>query len=280
MRRAFSLVLLTLAGMGCHRRPGDTPKATARVSGTTPEPKGAPSPTSALAPLVGSWLETLPLDDKGLAYVTPPVGAREPRPLIVAIHGAGDRPEWACGGWRLAASEYAFVVCPRGLPMGADRFAWDQPKTIATSVAASIAAVRAHFGAYVADGPVIYAAFSQGATLAERALLDEARAYPRVALAEGGYALLQDGRFLRRLKDHGTERALVVCGSPACFTTARRAESALKRAGLEARVAGDAVAGHNLNQRMQVALRAAWPAFVDGLPNWVGFPRYLEARAH
>ena len=33
----------------------------------------------------------------------------------------------------------------------------------------------------------------------------------------------------------------------------------LERAGLEVLVVGDPAAGHNLNERMQVALRKAWP---------------------
>lgn len=279
--RIGELVAIIAALAAC-RASNAASKEASRAAPSESSP-AKPSPetdsSSGLPPLQASWLESLPLDGAGLAYVTPPVGARESRPLMVAVHGAGDRPEWACGGWRLAASEYAFVVCPRGLPMGSDRFAWDQPKTIQKAVERSVAAARVRFGRYIASGPTIYVGFSQGATLAERALLDDDAAYARVALAEGGYALLRDAAFLRRLKAHGTERALLVCGSAACFTTARGAEAALRRAGLDPQIAGDPAAGHNLNERMQVALRAAWPAFVQGLPNWSSFPGYFAARA-
>ncbi|HET9953528.1 MAG TPA: hypothetical protein VFQ61_03440 [Polyangiaceae bacterium] len=232
-----------------------------------------------LAPLRDvSWLEPLPLEGGELAYVTPALGAREPRPLMVGVHGAGDRPEWACGGWRLAASEYAFVVCPRGLPMGSQRFAWDAPRTIAERVRLAIQAVKQRYGTHVAEGPTLYVGFSQGATLAEAALLAEPGRFPNVALAEGGYNLLRDAGFLDRLHGQGTSRLLGICGSNACFATLRSAASHVSRAGIEFQVAGDPLSGHNLNQRMQDALQQAWPNFVRGLPNWAGFPAYLERR--
>jgi predicted esterase len=219
------------------------------------------------------WLEELP---GSAGYVAPPVGAREPRPLIVAVHGAGDRADWACGGWRLAASGYAFVVCPSGLPMGSERFGWDRGRTIHERVSLALEAVHARYARYIAKGPTLYAGFSQGATLAEPALLAEPSRFGLVALAEGGYALLQNPGFSKRLHEAGTERLLVVCGTPACFQTARRALPGIERQGLRAAIAGDPLAGHNLNQRMQDALHAAWPAFVRGLPNWEG---YEAARA-
>ncbi|MFZ5890688.1 MAG: hypothetical protein ACOY0T_06520 [Myxococcota bacterium] len=234
---------------------------------------------SSLPPLSGvGWIEKLTLDNGQLAFVTPPVGTREPRPVVVAVHGAGDRPDWACGGWRLAASEYAFVVCPQGLPMDAQRFAWDQSKTIADRVKSALAATRTRFGPYVAEGAPLYVGFSQGATLADAALLAEPQRFPAVALAEGGYNLMRDTRFLARLAAQGTRRVLIVCGSAGCFGTARHAVGAFGKYGIEALTGGDPKSGHNLNQPMQVALQEVWPTFVEGLPNWRGFRAHWEAR--
>jgi predicted esterase len=236
--------------------------------------------SNALPPLRDvSWVEPLPLKDGNLAYIMPPIGAREPRPLMVAVHGAGDRPDWACGGWRLGANEYPFVVCPQGLKFDSQRFAWDSPSTIARRVQAAIDAARARFGPYIADGPIIYAGFSQGATMAGATLLEQPNRFPVVALAEGGYNLLRDPTFLAKLRAAGTTRLMIVCGSPACFVTARSVQSGLGRVGIEAFTAGDPLSGHNLNQRMQTALRGALPQLTAGLPNWGGYPRYLAARA-
>jgi predicted esterase len=272
---------------GCHGTPGAAPDVTFQTDSARASVESglaasstltAPSPAS-LAPLQNiGWLERLALADGGSAYVTPPVGAREPRPLIVAVHGAGDRPEWACGGWRLAASDYPFVVCPQGVKMDALRFAWDAPHTIEQRVEGALDAVRARFGPYVATGPVIYVGFSQGATMAGPTLLEGREHFPVVMLAEGGYDLMRDRMFLRRLRTNGTSRLMIVCGGAACFRTSKDVQSIASREGLEVLSAGDPLSGHNLNQRMQDALRAAWPSLVAGLPNWATFADYLAAR--
>ncbi|MGC4093334.1 MAG: hypothetical protein QM756_36670 [Polyangiaceae bacterium] len=277
---ALSALWAALGGAACRSR-SPAQRVAPPTAGLAAPASAAPSrtaPSSALEPLSGNWLEPLPLDDAGLAYVTPPLGAREPRPLMVAVHGAGDRPEWACGGWRLAANGYAFVVCPRGLPMDAQRFGWDNGAGIARRVAQAISAVKARYGPYIASGPTLYLGFSQGATLARSVLLAEPGRFPAVALAEGGYDLVRDANFLTQLRERGTTRALIVCGSAACFTTAHAVIPALARVGIEASAVGNPLSGHNLNQRMQTALQAAWPSFVRGLPNWNGFAEHIAAR--
>src|SRR5687768_13700772 len=55
----------------------------------------APTPKAALAALRAEWLITMPVEGFRDARVTVPQGATEPRPVVVALHGAGDRPEWA-----------------------------------------------------------------------------------------------------------------------------------------------------------------------------------------
>jgi len=223
--------------------------------------------------LVGvAWIEHLDLPDGHEAFVTPPIGAREPRPLIVAVHGAFDRAEWACGGWRMVASEYAFVVCPQGLKMDAMRFGWDGAQTIRRRVAAAVAAARTRFGEYIADGPTLYVGFSQGATLSSPTLLDPAQPFPLVVLAEGGYDIIQSDDTLRRLKQRGVERVLLACGTPACFGTMKAALPRFERVGIDVTIGGDPASGHNLNGEMQAGLRRVWPGFVAGLPNWRGFP--------
>lgn len=278
MRHALSVVILALNCRAAHDETSAPPASTPRRGEpalTPTAPTSAPPATPAapaLPPLANlDWIEKLELADGDTAYVTPPLGATEPRPLIVAVHGAGDRPEWACGGWRLAAQGYAFVVCPQGVKMDAQRFAWDGETTIARRVEAALAAVRARFGAYLAEGPPLYAGFSQGATLASAALLERPSRFPVVLLAEGAYQLIRDDTFLRRLQKNGTRRVALVCGSPACFRTAEAAAPRLRRHALEPLLAGDPRSGHNLNQLMQDALHQAWPSFVADLPGWQGY---------
>jgi predicted esterase len=212
----------------------------------------------ALAPLQSAWLERLGEGDASVV-VTPPVGATEPRPLVLGIHGAGDRPEWSCGGWRLASQVSVFVACPRGSPHGGDRFAWVSARQLAERVEAAASMTRARFAPYVESGPMIFAGFSQGATLAEPLLRKQAARFPIAILAEGGYQTANSKAFAQAYRAGGGRRVVLVCGTPACFRSARSAMKVLTNAGLETLVVGDEKAGHNLNQRMQQALQAAWP---------------------
>jgi len=274
--RAAVLGLMAVGLVGC-RQPPKSERQT-RVSAQSPAPAAPPAssapPASGLPPLFGvAWIEHLELDGGHEAYVCPPIGTREPRPLIVAVHGAGDRAEWSCGGWRVVAGEYAFVVCPQGMKMDAMRFGWDSAETIRRRVASAIVAVRARFGPYIADGPTLYVGFSQGATLAGPTLLDPAQSFPFIALAEGGYGLLRDRAFLGKLKARGVESVLLACGTPACFASMHAAEPNLSSAGIQALIGGDPASGHNLNREMQAGLQKVWPDFVAGLPNWRGFSK-------
>jgi predicted esterase len=171
----------------------------------------------------------------------------------------------------MVAGEYAFVVCPQGLKMDSTRFAWDSAETIRRRVASAIVAARARFAEYIAEGPTLYVGFSQGATLAGPTLLDPAQSFPFIALAEGGYGLVQNRAFLAKLKARGVESVLLACGTPACFSTMREAGRNLTAAGIQALIGGDATSGHNLNGYMQAGLQKVWPDFVRGLPNWRGY---------
>ena len=278
-----ALILTAALGVLSCQRPPKSNEHTP-VGAQPPAPSSAPLPSallpsaplpSGLPPLSGvAWIEHIDLDDGHEGYVCPPIGAREPRPLIVAVHGAGDRAEWSCGGWRMVAGEYAFVVCPQGRKMDATRFAWDNAETIRRRVAAAIVAARARFGDYIADGPTLYVGFSQGATLAGPTLLDPAQSFPFIVLAEGGYGLVRDRAFLRKLKARGVEGVLLACGTPACFTSMRAAEPTLSAAGIQALIGGDPRSGHNLNGEMQAGLQKVWPELVAGLPNWRGYARH------
>lgn len=297
MLRLSSLLIAALTLAGCRQpanaeaTPPNGATASAATSAAAPAsvspaasataPAAAPAAASGtgaaraeLPPLFGvAWIEHLELEGGHEAYVCPPVGAREPRPLIVAVHGAGDRAEWACGGWRMVAGEYAFVVCPQGVKMDPTRYAWSSGETIRQRVASAVVAARARFGEYIAEGPTLYVGFSQGATLAGPTLLDPAQSFPFIALAEGGYDLLRNRAFLGKLRTRGVESVLLACGTPSCFASMRAIEPNLRAAGIQALIGGDAKSGHNLNGEMQAGLQKVWPDFVAGLPNWRGYKK-------
>jgi predicted esterase len=258
-----ALSLFSLAA--CRANPDVPAKRGASVELPAPAPLLHPpasrdpgGSTEALPALGGSWLVELKTAESPV-FIAPPLGATAPRPVLVGVHGAGDRPEWSCGGWRLASQASVFVVCPTGTAMGPDKFAWVSSAQLGERLEQAIDQTRQRFGTYFDAGPMIFAGFSQGATLAEPFLLKHAQRFPIAILAEGGYATAQRPSFARAYREAGGRRVVLVCGGPSCFISARSAQKVLERAGLEALVVGDPKAGHNLNERMQKALQAAWP---------------------
>lgn len=216
-----------------------------------------PAASASLPALRADWLEPLGSELDGV--IAPAVGATAARPVVVGVHGAGDRPEWSCGGWRMAAQLGSFVVCPRGVAMTAQTFGWSSSQQLAERVESAVARAGELYGAYIAAGPMIYAGFSQGATLAEPFLRKNAARFPIAILAEGGYQTASSAAFAHAFYKSGGRRLVLVCGSAPCFQRARLSRTVLERAGLEVLIVGDPLAGHNLNGRMQQALHSAWP---------------------
>lgn len=269
---ALGAPLIALAA--CRGAPDGKTTLQARATETSatqpPEPTNhpriqpSPAASAGLPPLRADWL--VPLGGEHEGVVAPVVGATAARPVVVAVHGAGDRPEWSCGGWRMAAQINSFVVCPRGVAMTAQTFGWASSQQLAERAEIALTQTRERFAAYVSGGPMIYAGFSQGATLAEPFLRANAARFPIAILAEGGYQTASSPAFARAFRDAGGRRVVLVCGSAGCFQRARSSKPVLERAGVEVLVVGDPLAGHNLNGRMQQALQSAWPEISAPLP--------------
>jgi predicted esterase len=274
-------VLAALCLASCHGAPeADALRPPAPTSTPAPPstPAAAPAPlhpsaestaasdTSRLTPLQGDWLIELKEEGATPVFVAPPLGATAPRPFVLGVHGAGDRPEWSCGGWRLASQASAFVVCPQGRPMNRDKLAWASATELSERAERAVALARRRYAPYLDDGPSIFAGFSQGATLAEPFLRKNAARFRIAILAEGGYAIAQSPTFAAAYRAGGGRRVVLVCGNPGCFATAKNAQRTLERAGLQVLVVGDPAAGHNLNERMQKSLQAAWTDIAAPLP--------------
>jgi predicted esterase len=291
-RHVLVLAGITLAA-GCRSRSTHAakgqPERSAKSSTAVSAAPSASARDSKFEPLRGDWLEPLDVEGGALAFVAPPLGATEPRPVMVAIHGGGDRPEWACGGWRLACNAYAFVVCPGGTPTGqsaaggdrtgtgSGRLAWASSRAIADGIEKSLASLRKRFGERVSAEPLVYAGFSLGATLARPVLVASGARYQAAIFAEGGYDDMGNAGFARTFRAGGGRSVLLVCGSTPCLVRARRSEPVLGAAGLWVKSVGDPLAGHNLNQRMQTALQSAWPEFAATLLGWETFRAVVGA---
>jgi predicted esterase len=266
VRTAF--IALVLACVACHpaRRHADPePPATPAVA----EPRTAVVDTG-LPPLTNApWLDRLDLEGGATAFVSVPLGAKEPRPIMVAAHGAGDRPEWACGAWRGVTQAYPFIICPRGTPTGDGRYYWSSTAELARVVDRAIVALRERFGAYVAPGPMLYAGFSAGAIYGAAFVRDRAADFPVILFAEGGYDQVADPRFAAQFKKNGGRRALLGCSTGAgCLGRFRQAAKVFERAGVRTRVNDAGFIGHNLRDEVVQSLRKDLPWLVSDAVGW------------
>ncbi|MBX3227007.1 MAG: hypothetical protein KIT84_41165 [Labilithrix sp.] len=241
----------------------------------------AESGTDAGAPLGGSWMEKLDLDGGGVAYVAPPLGSTEPRPVVVAVHGAFDHPGLMCSAWRVIVDTYAFVVCPAGSKGGKDTYVWPSSDAIDKATDAALAAVRAKYGARVKAGPAVYAAFSQGANMAAPVLgaANKGR-FARAALTEGGYRAFEDGGLARAFVKAGGKRVLYTCSQGGCTGSFAGSKAALVQAGAEVRVESPGAFGHSMVPEVRASLNRSLPWLVDGLSGWEGYAAAPKLASH
>jgi hypothetical protein len=135
------------------------------------------------------WLIDLPVPGFAKAALAVPLGANSPRPIVIALHGSADRPEWACAALRSIAGPAPFVLCPRGVPRPdfteADpRYTFGTIDDTASELRAALTELKRRFGAYVATGPVIFSGFELGADHAAWIAAQEPSFFSRLLLIE------------------------------------------------------------------------------------------------
>lgn len=271
----------SLAGLACARAPARETAArdaAATPSAETTSPAAATPPAPALAPLPGPWLSPLVVDE-GEAFVAVPVGAREPRPVIVGVHGAGDRADWACSEWWATTAGYAFVVCPKGVPSPWKGFSsWGSAEQIARRADGAVRALRARYGAHVASGPLVYGGWSQGGTLAAQVIASHPGVYTRALLLEVGHTPLDPRATVASLQRGGVERAILECTSMPCRAFGRDLDRAAKRAALPLQIVDVGLRGHVFDEPVFRALGPAFVALVEDDPRWAGLEAQVRAK--
>jgi len=275
MRRVLPYLWLCL--FGCR---GPTRAQTTDAGGAlSPEASGSPARLPALA---ASWIERLDAPS-GVVWVAPPVGSTEPRPIVVAVHGAMDDPGLMCSAWRLIADVYPFVVCPGGTPVRGTTHVWPSSDAVDRAVTAAVTAVRAKYGAYVADGPLVYTAFSQGANLAGPVLARRSAERPpfaRAVLTEGGYRVFETRAAASAFLAAGGERVLFTCSQGGCAAGFQGSRATLEAAGARARVSYAGPHGHSLPPAAREAIHAELPWLVEGLKEWETYATAPKLDAH
>lgn len=221
-----------------------------------------------LAPLVASsWLLELEVAGFGAARVAVPLGALSPRPLVVALHGDVDRPEWPCGSYHHAANRRALVLCPRGVSRaGGERFTLGSAMQTSQELRAALPALKARFGKHLAKGPAVLAALGPSVDHA----IDIARQEPNFF----AYLVLVDGSLERltppiaaRYAEAGGKRVLFICTIAGCDPDLARKALSLRSGGVDVRVHRVA-RGFGLDSETARALRKEWEWLVQGDPRW------------
>ena len=140
-----------------------------------------------LEPLVASsWLVDLDVPGFGAAKVAVPLGAVNPRPLVIALHGSADRPEWTCSAVRGLAGPTPFVLCPRGVARteSNERFTFESSEQTSKELRAGLTALKQRYGAYLASGPVQFVGLQIGADHAAAIARQEPTFFSRLLLIE------------------------------------------------------------------------------------------------
>lgn len=136
-----------------------------------------------------AWLVDLDVPGFGKAAVAVPLGASTPRAIVIALHGAADRPEWACSALRSIAGPAPFVLCPRGIertdfPASDPRYTFGTADATASELRAALKELKRRYGLYVAPGPVIFTGFELGADHVAWITSQEPAFFSRVLLIE------------------------------------------------------------------------------------------------
>lgn len=279
------LALLAWVTSACARV--DAPRSEPRSSTTSSS--AAPSLTlrSAEAPappeppaLEGAPLERLELAGGEHAFVALPVGARDKRVVVVGVHGAGDRPDWACTEWQAVTAGWAFVVCPVGSrhPTETGTFVWGSAEAIAARADRAVAALRSRYGTWVSDGPLVYGGWSQGGTLAAQVIASRPGAYDRAALVEVGHTALDANAVVAGLLAGGVRRAVVSCESWKCRGFAQAFEGAARRRGLPVRVNDVGLRGHSFDEPVYRSLGPTFVWMVEDERRFAGLGAAVDAR--
>ena len=225
-----------------------------------------------LPPLRGDWLEKVDVAGFAPARVSLPLGATEPRPVLIGAHGRGDRPEWACGEWRGITDAYPFILCPHGSPVSAPAnagLAYPDWTSLAREVALGLAALRARYGAHVAEGPVVWAGFSLGAHHGARIAQADGVAWPLLALAEGGTSSWTRESATRFAAAAGPgARVLFACSTSACDQAVAPAARLLEAAGVTTRAISAGNIGHLVDDRVIAAVKPGFAWLVEGQRRW------------
>jgi hypothetical protein len=247
------VVAVALSGCRCSKSTSNS------VLAKRPEP---------LPPLAApSWLVDLDVPGFEKASVAVPLGATEPRPIVIALHGDADRPEWQCGTWVGIAKSHPFVLCPRGvlrkdLKLEPARYGWGGVEDGEKELRAALHALKGRFAKHVAPGSVVMAAFGAGVKQAAWVVRQEPSFFARVIFVGAGPDDWSAGFAGLFAAGHG-RRMLFVCSDPECKTESEHYLMMARGAGTDAKLLDAGEIGRQLDPRVASAISPEFWWIVD-----------------
>jgi hypothetical protein len=160
--------------------------------------------------------EIVSLDVPGTrgARASVPLGATEPRPVVIVLHGKGESAGQYCKSWREISSALPFVLCP-------ELTAEQDDGQVEAHLRGALRALKDEFAEYVGKGPFMLAGAGSRADVAIKIAQQEPSFFNRLILVEGGYATFSattGGTYRQR----GGQRVLFACASRECSDEVRR----------------------------------------------------------
>jgi poly(3-hydroxybutyrate) depolymerase len=265
---------IALTALSCSRHTHAIPTAPADASvAPLPSPAASNNALAGAGPLpIGGVFETLAVAGHPDAFISLPTGATTRRPVVVVVHGSGDRPNWQCEGWRSATAAFPFIVCPTGAydahwsTPGDTRYTHTGGASLLGYIDAALAALAARYPEQADTHTPLLAGFSLGASeILGLAVKDPSR-FPRIALIEGAWDGWTDARVTSYAKGGG-QHVLYGAGQRDVERRQRATAKRLVDAGVETRVVFAPV-GHSFDQRLVDAIRAEAAWLVEDDARW------------
>jgi pimeloyl-ACP methyl ester carboxylesterase len=188
--------------------------------------------------------------------------------VVVVIHGAGDRPERQCRGWRHATSEYAFIICPTGRAW--PRYTHIGGAPLLEYIDEALEALAARYPEYADTRTPLLAGFSLGAAQVTALAVQFPARFPRIALVDGATKVWSAAR-ASAFSQGGGQRVLFGCGQDGVRDKAVRTAKRLSSVGVDAHVIFANV-GHKFAPSLQDAVGSELAWLMEGDERWPATP--------
>jgi pimeloyl-ACP methyl ester carboxylesterase len=200
--------------------------------------------------------------------VSLPTGATSRRPVVVVIHGAGDRPERQCRSWRRATSEYPFIICPTGRAW--PRYTHIGGAPLLEYIDEALDVLAARYPHYVDTRNPLLVGFSLGAAQVTALAVQFPARFPRIALVEGATKAWSGAR-ASAFYQGGGRRVLFACGQDGVRDRAEQTAKRLTSVGLDTHVVFANV-GHKFGPPLQDVVGGELTWLMDGDERWPSAP--------